>query len=70
MLRSKSAPTTKTKSDTTEECLSIFIESKEISEVMKSMFDLAFEEAKRLNKINKYLGQYKKSLDKYKDSVP
>lgn len=30
--------------------IAIIIESKEIADVMKSVFDLAYEEAKRLNK--------------------
>ncbi len=44
---------------------SIIIESKEMADVMKSVFDLAFEEAKRLNKINKLVGEYKESLNEY-----
>lgn len=41
------------------------IESEEIAEMMKNIFDLAFEEAKRLNKINRLVGEYKESLDEY-----
>lgn len=38
----------------TKEGVSIIIESKEMADIMKNIFDLAFEEAKRLNKdINK-----------------
>lgn len=48
-----------------EEELAIIIESKEMTDVMKSIFDLAFEEAKRLNKINKLVGEYKKSIEEY-----
>lgn len=45
----------------------IVIESKDIAEGMKSTFDLAYEEAKRLNEINKLVDTYKKSLTKYSE---
>ena len=45
------------------------IESKEIAEVMKTLFDLAYEEAKRIKNINKLVGEYKESLDEYKPKV-
>lgn len=53
----------------TKEGLSIIIESKEMADVMKSIFDLAYEEAKRLNKINKLVRQYKDSLTKYSSRI-
>lgn len=49
----------------TKESLAILIESQEIADVMKSIFDLAYEEAKRLSKIKELIGQYKESLSKY-----
>ncbi len=47
----------------------IIIESQEIIDVMKNVFDLAHEEAKRITKINEHLQEYKESLHKYKDSM-
>ncbi len=45
--------------------LAVIIESKEMADVMKSVFDLAFEEAKRIKNINKLVGEYKESLKGY-----
>lgn len=53
----------------TKEELAIIIESKEMADVMKSIFDLAYEEAKRINKINKLVTQYKESLNKYSSRI-
>jgi HTH-type transcriptional regulator, sugar sensing transcriptional regulator len=47
----------------------IVIESKEMAEVMKSIFDLAYEEAKRMTKIGEYLQEYKETLHTYKDPL-
>src|SRR5581483_5768710 len=41
-----------------EEGLSMIIESKEMSDAMKDLFDLAYEEAKRLNKKSKIIKQF------------
>ncbi len=49
--------------------VSIIIDSKEISDAMKNMFDLAYKEAERLNKIGNLITNYKKSLDKYKEKT-
>jgi len=49
----------------TEKEMAIIIESKEIADVMKGIFDLAFEEAKRMKNINKLVGEYKESLKGY-----
>lgn len=45
--------------------VSIMIESKEISDVNKNIFDLAYKEAKRLNNINALVVTYKESLKRY-----
>ena len=45
---------------------SIIIESKEMADVMKNIFDLAYKEARRLNNINKLVTKYKESLDSFR----
>ena len=35
------------------------------SSIIKDIFDLAYEEAKRVNNINKLVGEYKESLNEY-----
>jgi sugar-specific transcriptional regulator TrmB len=46
----------------------IIIEDKRIADAMKSIFDLAYQEAKRITNINKHLQKYKKSLQKFTNS--
>lgn len=46
--------------------IAVGIESKEMADVMKSVFDLAYKEAERLNKINTLVTKYKTSLTHYK----
>ncbi len=49
--------------------ISIIIESKEIADAMKNVFDLAYQEAKRLSRISGHLQDYKKSLQQFKNSI-
>ena len=53
----------------TRERVAIIIESKEIADVMKNIFDLAHEEAKRLKDINTLVGEYKESLQEYESKT-
>ena len=43
----------------------MIIKNEKMADVMKSIFDLAYEEAKRIKNINELVGEYKESLEKY-----